>query len=55
MELAALLHDVGKLRLPPHILGKPGRLTEDERRWCGCTRSGAPRWSVASLVWRRLP
>jgi putative nucleotidyltransferase with HDIG domain len=32
VELAALLHDVGKLRLPPHILGKPGRLTDDERR-----------------------
>ena len=32
VELAALLHDVGKLRLPPHILGKPGELTEDERR-----------------------
>jgi putative nucleotidyltransferase with HDIG domain len=32
VELAALHHDVGKLRLPPHILGKPGRLTEEERR-----------------------
>lgn len=32
VELGALLHDVGKLRLPPHILGKPGRLTDDERR-----------------------
>jgi putative nucleotidyltransferase with HDIG domain len=32
VELGALLHDVGKLRLPPHILGKPGRLTEDECR-----------------------
>jgi putative nucleotidyltransferase with HDIG domain len=32
VELGALLHDVGKLRLPPHILAKPGRLSEDERR-----------------------
>jgi putative nucleotidyltransferase with HDIG domain len=32
VELGALLHDVGKLRLPPHILGKPDRLTDDERR-----------------------
>src|SRR5215213_610264 len=32
VELGALLHDVGKLRLPPHILGKQGRLTEHERR-----------------------
>jgi putative nucleotidyltransferase with HDIG domain len=32
VELGALLHDVGKLRLPPHILAKPDRLDEDERR-----------------------
>ena len=32
MELGALLHDVGKLRLPPHILAKPDRLSDDERR-----------------------
>jgi putative nucleotidyltransferase with HDIG domain len=32
VELGALLHDVGKLRLPPHILAKPDRLSEDERR-----------------------
>jgi putative nucleotidyltransferase with HDIG domain len=32
VELGALLHDVGKLRLPPHILAKPDRLTDDERR-----------------------
>jgi putative nucleotidyltransferase with HDIG domain len=32
VELGALLHDVGKLRLPPAILTKPGRLTHEERR-----------------------
>jgi HD-GYP domain-containing protein (c-di-GMP phosphodiesterase class II) len=32
VELAALLHDVGKLRLPRRLLMKPGRLTEHERR-----------------------
>jgi putative nucleotidyltransferase with HDIG domain len=32
VELGALLHDVGKLRLPPHILAKPERLSDDERR-----------------------
>jgi putative nucleotidyltransferase with HDIG domain len=32
VELGALLHDVGKLRLPPHILAKPDRLSADERR-----------------------
>jgi putative nucleotidyltransferase with HDIG domain len=31
VELGALLHDVGKLRLPPHLLTKPGGLTEEER------------------------
>ena len=32
VELGALLHDVGKLRLPQHLLSKPGRLTADELR-----------------------
>jgi hypothetical protein len=30
LGLAALLHDVGKLGLPPAILGKPGRLGDDD-------------------------
>jgi putative nucleotidyltransferase with HDIG domain len=32
VELGALLHDVGKLRLPRELLTKAGELTEDERR-----------------------
>ena len=28
--IAALLHDVGKLKVPTHILNKPDRLTDDE-------------------------
>jgi putative nucleotidyltransferase with HDIG domain len=32
VELGALLHDVGKLRLPRELLEKPGELTADERR-----------------------
>jgi putative nucleotidyltransferase with HDIG domain len=32
VELAALLHDVGKLRLPRRLLSKPGKLTAYERR-----------------------
>ncbi|HEY1419486.1 MAG TPA: HD-GYP domain-containing protein [Candidatus Dormibacteraeota bacterium] len=32
VELAAKVHDVGKIRIPDSILLKPGRLTPDERR-----------------------
>lgn len=31
-EFAALLHDVGKIRIPGEIIGKPGPLTPAERR-----------------------
>ena len=30
MKVAGLLHEVGKLAIPPHILEKPGPLTRDE-------------------------
>jgi putative nucleotidyltransferase with HDIG domain len=30
-EFAALLHDVGKIRIPNEIIRKPGRLTDEER------------------------
>ena len=30
IEAAALLHDMGKLAIPEHILNKPGKLTEAE-------------------------
>ena len=32
LELAAPLHDVGKIGIPDHILRKPGALTNEERR-----------------------
>ena len=30
LGLGALLHDIGKCTIEPHVLNKPGRLTEDE-------------------------
>ena len=30
-ELTALLHDVGKIRIPAEIINKPGKLTQEER------------------------
>jgi HD-GYP domain-containing protein (c-di-GMP phosphodiesterase class II) len=32
LEFAALLHDVGKVRVPNEIINKPGPLTDDERK-----------------------
>lgn len=33
VEIAALLHDIGKLRVPEEILDKPGPLTREERAY----------------------
>jgi putative nucleotidyltransferase with HDIG domain len=49
VELGALLHDVGKLRLPQHVIAKPGRLTAAEQRLIRLH----PEWG-AEMV-RRIP
>jgi len=36
LEIAGLLHDLGKLRVPDQILDKPGRLDENERLTMNC-------------------
>jgi HD-GYP domain-containing protein (c-di-GMP phosphodiesterase class II) len=33
MRIAGLVHDVGKIGVPEHVLLKPGRLTDDEFQW----------------------
>jgi HD-GYP domain-containing protein (c-di-GMP phosphodiesterase class II) len=59
LELAALLHDVGKLRVPREVLRKPGPLTEAERRlmrnhpvWGAELVSGVPGLQAVALIVR---
>ena len=40
LEAAALLHDVGKIGIPEHILNKPGKLTAEEYDVKGACRVG---------------
>ena len=59
LELAALLHDVGKLRVPRELLGKPGPLSESEERlmrnhpaWGAELVSGVPGLQAVALIVR---
>jgi response regulator RpfG family c-di-GMP phosphodiesterase len=46
LQAAALLHDIGKLAVPEHIISKPGRLTPEEFDKMKIHRRWAPRfWS----------
>jgi HD-GYP domain-containing protein (c-di-GMP phosphodiesterase class II) len=59
LELAALLHDVGKLRVPREILRKPGTLSQSEQRlmrnhpvWGAELVSGVPGLQAVALIVR---
>jgi HD-GYP domain-containing protein (c-di-GMP phosphodiesterase class II) len=59
LELAALLHDVGKLRVPREVLRKPGRLSSSERSlmrnhpmWGAELVSGVPGLQAVALIVR---
>jgi putative nucleotidyltransferase with HDIG domain len=59
LELGALLHDIGKLRLPAEILRKPGPLTADEWRlvqrhpeWGADLVAGIPGLEAVAMIVR---
>ncbi len=62
LEMAALLHDVGNVSAPDYILGKPGRLTEQEFRQAmrraavgaGIVAAAPFPYAVEEIVRRRL-
>jgi putative nucleotidyltransferase with HDIG domain len=56
IEAAALLHDVGKLAIPEHILNKPGRLTPTEfERMKSHARIGAEILSEVDFPYPLVP
>jgi diguanylate cyclase (GGDEF)-like protein/putative nucleotidyltransferase with HDIG domain len=56
IRTAALLHDVGKLAVPEHILSKPGKLTEEEyRRIQAHVATGAMMLEPVDFPWPVVP
>jgi HD-GYP domain-containing protein (c-di-GMP phosphodiesterase class II) len=53
LVLAAQLHDIGKIGLPPYILAKPGKLTEEE--WWIIKQHPAKGWEIVSRAKRLSP
>ncbi|MFZ0959027.1 MAG: HD-GYP domain-containing protein [Candidatus Sulfotelmatobacter sp.] len=47
LEVAALLHDIGKIGVPDSILKKEGKLTDDERAWMN--KHPEYSWSILRL------
>ncbi len=60
IELAALIHDIGKIEIPSEILSKPGRLSEVEYRLIRTHPAAAYKilqsidvpWSLADIVYQ---
>lgn len=56
IRTAALLHDVGKLAVPEHILSKPGKLTDEEyRRIQAHVDTGAKMLEPVDFPWPVVP
>ena len=53
LQMAAILHDVGKVSIPDHILRKQKPLSDPTGRRSARARCAAPRWFRASRVSRR--
>jgi len=56
IRTAALLHDIGKLAVPEHILVKPGKLTQEEfRRMQAHVKTGAMILQPVEFPWPVIP